>query len=93
MKLGLLLIALGFGYKVYAEASKEKGKLRSIGLWVGAFMMAVSFLLSSLFVYTYSMQWMSGKCPGVGCPFDKPGCPFGNKTVSGKAPAALPPSK
>ena len=64
MKLGLLLIALGYGYKVYADALKEKGNLRSLGQWVGAFIMAIAFLASALFVYKYSAG-ISGKgfCP------------------------------
>ena len=92
MKLGLLLIALGFGYKVYADAAKEKGNLRSLGQWVGAFVMAVSFLISSLFVYSYSINWMSGKCPGVWCPFNKAGCPFMNKGPK-QVPQAPQPTK
>ena len=70
MKLGLLLIAMGFGYKVYAEASREKGTLRQLGQWVGALMMAVSFATTSLFIY----GWATGQtiCPGKGpCPFWK----------------------
>lgn len=54
MKLGLLLIALGFGYKVYAEAAKEKGSLRSLGQGVGAIIMAISLIASALIVYGYS---------------------------------------
>lgn len=65
MKLALLLIAMGFGYRVYADASREKGSLRSIGQWVGAVMMAVSLVASALIVYGYS----TGKCPWGACPF------------------------
>ncbi len=63
MKLGLLLIALGFGYKVYAEAAKEKGGLRSIGQGVGAIIMATSLVASALLIYAYSTG--------------KPICPYG----------------
>ena len=70
MKLGLLLISLGFGYKVYADASKEKGRLRSLGQWVGTIMMAVSLMTTALLVYNWSM--------GKGCPFGKGPCPFLN---------------
>ena len=65
MKLGLLLIAMGVGYKVYADAAKEKGNLRSLGQWVGAIIMATSLVTSALLIYTYS----SGK--GGICPFQK----------------------
>lgn len=64
MKLGLLLIAMGFGYKVYVDAAKEKGSLRAMGQWVGAIMMAVSLVASSMIIYAYS----TGKGMGV-CPF------------------------
>lgn len=68
MKLGLLLIAMGYGYRVYADALKEKGTLRSIGQWVGMIMMATSLVASSLTIYAYS----SGKCPVMhGRPFGK----------------------
>ena len=68
MKLGLLLIALGYGYKVYADASKEKGNLRSIGQWVGAIMMATSLVATALVVHAYS----GGSGKGMwGCPFLK----------------------
>ena len=66
MKLGLLLIALGFGYKVYADAAKEKGSLRSIGQWVGAIIMATSLVASALIVYAYSTGTPV-------CPFAKTG--------------------
>lgn len=78
MKLGLLLIAMGFGYKVYAEASREKGGLRSIGQWVGAIMMAVSLVASATMIYAYT----SGKYGE--CPFEK----FGTFQMQQKVPAA-----
>lgn len=82
MKLGLLLIALGLGYKVYAEGSKEKGNLKALGQWVGAIMMATSLIVSALMIYGYSSS-----CLGKGCPFEKGGCPFSNR------PAAVSVSK
>lgn len=78
MKLGLLLIAMGFGYKVYAEASREKGGLRSIGQWVGAIMMAVSLVASGTMIYAYT----SGKYGE--CPFGK----FGKFQMQQEVPAA-----
>jgi len=62
MKLGLLLIALGFGYKVYAEAAKEKGTLRSLGQWVGIIMMATSLVAGAFLIYAYSTGLQ-------GCPY------------------------
>lgn len=69
MKLGLLLIALGLGYKVYADASREKGNLKTLGQWVGAVIMATSLIVSALMVYGYSSACMGGG--GAGCPFTK----------------------
>ena len=66
MKLGLLLIALGLGYKVYADASREKGNLKTLGQWVGAVIMATSLLVSALMIYGYSSACMGG---------EKKGCP------------------
>ena len=63
MKLGLLLIALGFGYKVYAEATKEKGSLRSLGQGVGAIIMATSLVASALLIYGYSTGKGWSHCP------------------------------
>lgn len=63
MKLGLLLIALGFGYKVYAEASREKGNLRTIGQWVGAIMMATSLVASASLIYVCTSGKGMGNCP------------------------------
>ena len=67
MKLGLLLLALGYGYRVYADASKEKGNLRLLGVWVGLIIMATSFAASAYMVSRYSCG-ITGK--GV-CPFRK----------------------
>ena len=72
MKLGLLLIAMGVGYRVYADAMKEKGNLRSLGQWVGAFIMATSLVTSAFLIYTYSAYGVGGKrgwCPFKSCPF------------------------
>ena len=71
MKLGLLLIALGYGYRVYADATKEKGNLRSLGQWVGAAIMATALVASAFFIYKFSIY--CGK--GYGCPFLKMGRP------------------
>lgn len=78
MKLGLLLIAMAMGYKVYADASKEKGNLRSLGQWVGAIVMATSLVMSALTIYVHSAYWTGGKW----CPFGKGECPFKNRMVA-----------
>ena len=45
MHSGLLLIALGFGYKIFAEASvNPKKSMKKLGRLVGIVIMAVSFL-------------------------------------------------
>lgn len=44
MKVGLLLIALGFGYKIFAEARKEAGFVKRLGQLVGVVMMVTSLI-------------------------------------------------
>jgi len=45
MKIALLLLAMGFGYKVFAEASKNtKKSLKTLGRVVGTFMMIVALM-------------------------------------------------
>ena len=60
MKLGLLLIALAMGYRVYADAAKEKGMLRSLGLLVGAVVMGASLVAGAFLISKYSCH---GSCP------------------------------
>lgn len=44
MKIALLLLALGFGFKIFAEASTmAKKSLKQLGRAVGLFIMLVSF--------------------------------------------------
>ena len=81
MKLGLLLIALGMGYRVYVDATKEKGNLRSLGQWVGAIMMAVSLVTSAMLIYVHFNYW-TGKGP----------CPMMPYSFQGRMPAAVPPA-
>jgi hypothetical protein len=79
MKVGLLLIALGFGYKVYAEASGEKRKkMKRLGRAVGVAMMVIAALgticgVSSKIMYgKYGYCQKSGKTGWGGiCPFSK----------------------
>lgn len=60
MKLGLLLISMALGYKVYADAGKEKGFVKSLGLFVGATVLAVSLVGTAYSVYHFSQKWKSG---------------------------------
>ncbi len=60
MKLGLLLIALAMGYRVCADAAKEKGMLRSLGLLVGAVVMGTSLVAGAFLISKYSCH---GSCP------------------------------
>ncbi len=59
MKLGLLLISLALGYKVYADAAKEKGFVKLLGLFLGAAIIAVSLAGTAYSVYHFSK--MKGK--------------------------------
>ena len=73
MQLALLLIALGFGYKIFVEAtSNPKKRVKQIGQLVGGFIMLIA-LASSLALVAYMAKY--------GCPMGKDGrmCPFGMK--------------
>ena len=51
MRTALLLIALGFGYKIYLEASLQKAKnTRALGRAIGIVMMTVSILGAVCFI-------------------------------------------
>lgn len=78
MQLALLLIALGFGFKIYAEANTNPKKLvKQIGRFVGISMMLISFA-TSLTIVSYMVKY--------GCPMGKDGgwgkmCPFTGKPL------------
>ncbi len=69
MRTALFLIALGFGYKIFAEASQQKTKnLQKLGQWVGTAMMLIS-ILGALFLInagTKGMCSMKNSCPFMG---------------------------
>ncbi|MBI4372130.1 MAG: hypothetical protein HY585_00185 [Candidatus Omnitrophica bacterium] len=60
MQTALLLIALGFGFKIFAEASANaKRSVRQLGRIVGGFIMIFS-LLGALCTVYYSVQCAKG---------------------------------
>ena len=72
MQLAFLLIALGFGYKIFVEATSQgKKRVKQIGQFVGGFIMLIA-LAASLGIISYMIKY--------GCPM-KGGkmCPFGDK--------------
>ena len=82
MHSGLLLIALGFGFKIFAEASSNnKKRLRQLGQLIGVFIMVTSFL-GTLCTVSYAIQ--SGKlCPmGKGWGYGGKMCPIMGKSMS-----------
>lgn len=89
MHSGLLLIAMGFGFKVFAEATANSKKtVRQVGSLVGIFMMLVSFLgtiCSVLCVAKYgkSNYGFMGKWGGKMCPLTGEPLPV----ETGKLPA------
>jgi hypothetical protein len=48
MKIALLLLALGFGYKIFADATKEQGGLKTLGRLIGIVMMVVSLIMGAV---------------------------------------------
>lgn len=68
MQSALLLIALGFGFKIFAEASeKQKKSIKQLGRLVGIIIMVISLcgVLCSIFTCMKSgaCGTMSGYCP------------------------------
>ena len=91
MQLALFLIALGFGFKIFGEASQNpKKSIKQLGRTIGASVMIVSALASLLFLGT------AAKCMKMGCsPFENLGkgfgdmkkmCPFTGKEIPGSQP-------
>ena len=77
MRTALLLIALGFGFKIFAEASTNaKKSVKQLGRIVGVFIMLVSFL-GTLCLIRYAVQYGKG---GSLCPFSGKMCPFTGKS-------------
>lgn len=81
MNTALLLIALGFGFKIFAEAGKSGEKsVKSLGRMVGGFIMFVA-LMGTVFTL-----WNKCYQGGYPCPSKmKAMCPFMEK-----APAEAP---
>jgi len=79
MKVALLLIALGFGYKIYAEACQNRSKkVRRLGQIISSIIMIFS-LVGVLCVTLLGGRY--GACPSCGSKGWKSGwsCPFAAK--------------
>ena len=61
MKIALLLIVLGLGYKVFADANKEQGSLRTVGRIIGLIMIVTSIAAGTLKIAKCAA--MAGFCP------------------------------
>ena len=90
MRTALLLIALGFGFKIFAEASSNaKKSVRRLGRVVGSIIMITSFL-GTLCAITYTIKHEGGLCPtgkhwgmsGKMCPLT--GKPLADMTAQSK---------
>ena len=86
MHLALFLVALGFGYKVYVDASLQRSKnLKRLGKLIGIVIMVASFS-ASLCIASCSVKYM---CAKGGCSFMGKGgmgkmmCPITGKTMDG----------
>ena len=72
MQTAFLLIALGFGFKIFSEAFSAHSKIvRKLGQAVGAIMMIVSL------VGAFCTVWYAVTCGPYGSPF----CPLGGKQM------------
>lgn len=79
MKTALLLIALGWGFKIYADASSMgKKSVKRLGRMVGIVIMVISFL-GALCTTIGAMKYGYGDgyyYHGMGGHWDKSNCPF-----------------
>ena len=48
MKIAVILIALGFGYKIFIDATKEQGGTKTLGRLIGIVMMIVSASIGAM---------------------------------------------
>ena len=72
MKVALLLITLGFGYKIFADATKEQGSLKSLGRVIGIVMMVVAAGIGAMKVAACAKSYCPTKfCPTSTCPMMK----------------------
>ena len=76
MHIGLSLIALAFGYKIFIEAMKEKkGSRRTLGRAIGIYVMLLGFIASAFWIAKYSNYFMcksQNRCSVMAmCPFKK----------------------
>ncbi len=84
MKIALFLLTLGFGYKIYAEASSiGKKKMKALGRTIGIFMMIVSLIGTVCGIYFKASHGM-GYCPYSGksgwqCPYAKKSLPVAQR--------------
>ena len=80
MQAALLLIALGFGFKIFADATaNNKKSVRQLGRVVGAVIMLVSFF------GTICTIWCTIQCAKMGGY-----CPMGGKALWGKSAKMCP---
>lgn len=90
MNTALLLIALGFGFKIFAEAGQLEGKsVKTLGRVVGGFVMLVA-LMGTVFTL-WSKCYQGGyPCPSkmkALCPFVEKGQSQNGETASTEMPA------
>ncbi len=74
MKIAVLLIALGFGYKIFTDANKEQGGTKSLGRLIGIVMMIASASIGAMIV---GLCAKSSFCPSFSACESRPsGCPM-----------------
>jgi hypothetical protein len=102
MQAGLLLIALGFGYKIYAEASVSARKnMKRLGRAIGVVMMVVSALGTLCTVwftitcgpYAYGTYGKGGHHYGAWKGGFKPFCPITGRKLDMEAGTAADAAK
>ena len=77
MGFALSLIVLGFGYRVFVDAGKEKKGLKLLGKIIGVVMMIASLMGLACSTFKYSKCWNGIGGSSFYCPMkSKPVCPM-----------------
>jgi hypothetical protein len=81
------LIAASAGYWVLTHASKERGRVKRLGQWLGMIIIVVSLCGAAFKLYLFSACWGQGKAfisctGGKACPLLNKPCPMQGQSAS-----------
>lgn len=94
MRIALFLLVLGFGYRIFIDASRQKIKgFQSLGQSVGVFMMVVS-LFGCLYFIASGLKYLcvqKGNCPVMSKGKWMQNCPFSGRSQEGRGEILMAP--